>query len=303
MSAIESPCLSALVPHWHDEDGLRRLLESWPDDGRYELVVVDNGSSRAWRAPDHVRVVEPERNLGFGGAINLAATVARADLLLALNPDAGPAPGALEALVDGARRYPEAAGLAPRLESTDGGAQYRWQLKPLPRPADLLAHGLFVDPVRGPRDEPAPGTPVAQPAAAALLLRRTSLEALGGFDSGFFPAWFDDVDLGRRLADAGLTIRYWPAAVFRHGLGGSVAALGYARFLPIYYRNLIRYLLKHHGRRWSFAARAVLPFGMLGRLLLVPWRRPRRARTRAEAARGLLRVTGVALGLRPERGP
>ena len=303
MSTIESPCLSALVPHWHDEDGLRRLLESWPDDGRYELLVVDNGSSRAWRAPDHVRVVEPGRNLGFGGAINLAATVARGDLLLVLNPDAAPAPGALEALVDGARRFPEAAGLAPRLESTDGEAQYRWQLKPLPRPAQLLAHGLLVDPVQGPLDEPEAGAAVAQPAAAALLLRRPALEVLGGFDSGFFPAWFEDVDLGRRLADAGLTIRYWPEAVFHHGLGGSVAALGYSRFLPIYYRNLLRYLLKHHGRRWSFAARSVLPFGMIARLLLVPWRRPTRALNRAEAAHGLLRVTALALGRRPERGP
>jgi hypothetical protein len=144
-------------------------------------------------------------------------------------------------------------------------------------------------------EEPEAGARVEQPAAAALALRREAFAAVGGFDAGFHPAWFEDVDLARRMKTAGLVLRYWPAAVFRHGLGSTVPRLGYGRFLWIYYRNLTRYLRKHHGPAWALAARAALVPGILIRLLLLPVRRPRRAESRGEAFTGLITVLAGAL--------
>lgn len=286
------PELSAVVVHWHDEDELAGLLAVWPDDPRFELVVVDNGSTRPLPPGPH-HLVDPGANLGFAGGANAGAAAARAPRLLFLNPDAHPLPGALESLLEGFARHPEAAGLAPRLEGDDGRPQHRWQLRRLPRPGELLLHAFLVAPPLGPRDEPAAGAPVEQPAAAALALRREAFTGAGGFDAGFHPAWFDDVDLARRLAAAGGRVLYWPAARFRHRLGATVPRLGYGPFLWIYSRNLCRYLARHHGRPWAAAARALLVPGMLLRLLLLPLRRPRRAASRRQAARGL---AAVALG-------
>jgi GT2 family glycosyltransferase len=288
-----APLLSGLVVHWHAEDELAELVAAWPRDPRFELVVVDNASSRPLDFPANgPRLVRPERNLGFAGGANAGAGVARAPLLLVLNPDARPLPGALDALLAGFAAHPDAAGLAPRLESANGESQHRWQLRPLPRPGQLLAQTLFLSGVTGPAVEPAPGTPVEQPAGAALALRREALRQVGGFDERFHPAWFEDVDLARRLRVAGLELRYWPAARFRHGLGASLPRLGYGAFLAAYYRNLVRYLALHHGRGWAGAARGLLVVGALLRLALLPLRRPRRARSRAEAARGLLALAG-----------
>jgi GT2 family glycosyltransferase len=118
-------------------------------------------------------------------------------------------------------------------------------------------------------------------------------------DERFFPAWFEDVDLARRLGEAGLPIRYWPAARFRHCLGASVPRLGFRSFLWLYYRNLTRYLAKHHGRGWAGAAQLLLPLGMGLRALLLALRKPRRAASRREAARGLAAVAaGAASGWR-----
>ena len=75
--------------------------------------------------------------------------------------------------------------------------------------------------------EPAAGAPIEQPAAAALALRRSVFEAVDGFDERYFPAWFEDVDLARRLADRGERMLYLPAALCRHRQGSSVGALGY----------------------------------------------------------------------------
>jgi len=287
------PLLSGVVVHWRNEDLLAELAAAWPRDPRFELIVVDNGSSAP--LPAGVRILRPGRNLGFAGGANFGVAAARGAILLILNPDAVPEGGALERLLEGFAAFPEAAGLAPRLVGPGGEPQNAWQLRRLPSARQVLLQVFPFTGTTGATEEPPAGTPVEQPAAAALAFRRQALAAVGGFDDGFHPAWFDDVDLARRLRDLGLVLRYWPAARFRHGLGSTVPRLGYGPFLWIYYRNLTRYLRKHHGPAWALAARMALVPGVAVRLLALPLRRPRRARSRGEAARGLLLVLAGAL--------
>jgi GT2 family glycosyltransferase len=285
--------LTGVAVHWRNEDLLAGLAAAWPPDPRFELLVVDNGSSAP--LPCGVRVLRPGRNLGFAGGANAGVTAARGEILLILNPDAVPEAGALERLVEGFAAYPEAAGLAPRLVGPAGEPQAAWQLRRLPSPWQCLLQALPLPARSAARPEPAAGAPIEQPAAAALALRRDALEKIGGFDAGFYPAWFEDVDLALRLKQAGLAIRYWPAARFCHRLGSTVPQLGYGPFLYIYYRNLGRYLAKHHGGLWAAAAGAALVPGVAARLLLLPLRRPRRAVSRRAALAGLLALLAGAL--------
>jgi GT2 family glycosyltransferase len=295
------PLLSGIVVHWHNEDLLAELTAAWPRDPRFELLVVDNGSAAPLRLGS-ARLLQPGRNLGFAGGANAGIAAARAPIVLLLNPDAVPEDGALDCLLAGFAAWPDAAGLAPRLAGTRGESQAAWQLRPLPSAWECLLHALPFGGTPRPIPEPAAGAPVEQPAAAALALRREALERIGGLDEGFFPAWFEDVDLARRLRADGAVLRYWPAARFRHHLGSTVPRLGYGPFLWIYSRNLTRYLRKHHGRGWATAAQASLALGTVLRLLLLPLRRPRRASTRAEAARGLFSVlAGTLSGWRRPR--
>jgi GT2 family glycosyltransferase len=289
---VSAPELSVVVVAWRSLTDALELAGAFPDDPRFELVIVDNAGELAGALPERpsLRVVAPGRNLGFAGGSNAGAAAARAPLLLFLNPDARPAAGALEELLAGFRRHPRAAGIAPRLIAPDGTPQVLWQLKPLPSAGALVAHAFFWNPTRGPRHEPPEGEPVEQPAAAALALRQSAFEAVGGFDAGFHPAWFEDVDLARRLRERGEEIVYLPAATFVHRGGGSVPALGYGGFLAAYDRNLARYLRLHHGRGWEIAFRALVPLGALLRTALLPLRRPRRASSRRAAAAALLRV-------------
>jgi N-acetylglucosaminyl-diphospho-decaprenol L-rhamnosyltransferase len=295
------PLLSGVVVHWRNEELLAELAAAWPRDARFELVVVDNGSSRPL-ALAGARRIAPGRNLGFAGGANAGIAAARAPILLLLNPDAVPEPGALEALLAGFAALPDAAGLAPRLLGPGGEPQFAWQLRRLPAPWEAALQALFLPLPRPLAAEPEAGAAIPQPAAAALALRRAPLARVGGLDAGFFPAWFEDVDLARRLAAAGLVLRYWPAARFRHRLGSTVPELGYGPFLWIYGRNLVRYLGKHHGRAWAGAGRAALALGLVLRLAALPLRRPRRAPTRAAAARGLAAALAGALSgwRRPE---
>lgn len=306
---MTEPELSVVVVAWHAREDALALASEFADDPRLELVIVDNSGDvtvggAASVDGGRVRLIVPGRNLGFGAGSNLGARAARSSRLLLLNPDARPRPGALGRLLEAFARWPEAAGFAPRLVDADGASQWRWQLKPLPGPGALLAHAFFWNPTRGPRREPAAGAAVGQPAAAALALRRAVFERVGGFDERFHPAWFEDVDLARRLAAAGERILYAPDAEFVHRGGSSVASLGYGPFLVAYDRNLARYLRRHHGRGWELAFRTLVPLGALARLALLPLRRPRRATSRREAAAGLWRLAaGAAAGWPPGGAP
>jgi GT2 family glycosyltransferase len=300
------PVLSAVVVHWGDAAPLRRLVANWPDDPRFELVLVlnqDPGDSELPELPSQVVTLRPGRNLGFAGGANLGVRNAAAPAVLLLNSDARPLPGALDALAEALDRHPEATGLVPALVGPDGKSQHRWQLQPLPTPLELLLQVFFLAGRRGPAAPPEDGSRVEQPAAAALLLRRAELDAVGGLDEGFFPAWFEDVDLARRLRDRGKSLVYVPAARFEHDMGSSVSSLGYGAFLWIYLRHLTRYLRKHHGVLWSVLARALIPVACWLRLLALPLRSPRRARGRLDAALGLGRVAlGAVSGWRLPAG-
>ncbi|HEY6321520.1 MAG TPA: glycosyltransferase, partial [Thermoanaerobaculia bacterium] len=150
------PALAGIVVHWRDEAGLAALAAAWPGgDPRFELIVVDNSGSAPALIPEPapqaapepagappVRLLRPGRNLGFAGGVNAGVAASRAPLLLLLNPDALPEPGALEHLIEGFAAHPEAAGLAPRLAGADQQPQFAWQLRRLPSAWNLLRQTL-----------------------------------------------------------------------------------------------------------------------------------------------------------------
>jgi GT2 family glycosyltransferase len=297
---------------------------------RVSLVVVNNGSGvpdcevlSLW--PDATVLVN-ETNRGFGPAANQAADVAKGDALLFVNPDTRAEGDPFSELARGFDAHPEAAALAPRLldwnepeskidnlksripprlSPPDREDQFTFQLRRLPGFASDARALLLVDHL-------APNNPgrrrcryadldrtspfeVEQAAAAALAVRRGVFLGIGGFDARFVPAWFEDVDLCARLSAQGKTF-YWPAARFRHLGGLSSETLGYARFLPVYYRNALLYRHLHYGFAGRLLYRPLLIAGMLLRLAALPFR-PGVPRSRRESARAYLATLAVALGL------
>lgn len=299
---------------------------------RVSLIVVDNGGGVQNQAeilslwPD-ASILVNDANRGFGPAANQAADLAEGDALLFLNPDTRAEGDPFSELARGFDTHPEAVALAPRLldiedephsktknprskirlrlSPPDREDQFTFQLRRFPNLAsdarELLLADHFVPNNRGRRRARyadfarTVSFEVEQAAAAALAVRRSVFRRLGGFDARFVPAWFEDVDLCARLVREGKVL-FWPEARFRHRGGVSSSALGYARFLPIYYRNALRYRRLHYGAAARLLYRPLLAAGMLLRLAALPLR-PRVPRPRKESARAYLATLAVALGL------
>jgi GT2 family glycosyltransferase len=91
------------------------------------------------------------------------------------------------------------------------------------------------------------------------MARREALEAVGGFDEGFF-LYEEDADLCRRLRAGGWRVVFTPAAKVRHWSGRSMDRTP-DRARMEYHRSHLRYYRKHNG----LLARGGLRLLLLGR--------------------------------------
>ena len=150
-----------------------------------------------------LQVVEPGRNLGFGGGCNAGVAAARAEVIALVNPDLEVTEGWLEPLI-GALDDPRVAIAAPPLLHPDGSLQEAGQV--------IFADG-GTEPIGGPRlfadarEALWFDRDVDYASAACWVMRRAVYERLGGFDPAYFPAYFEDADLAMRADQAGLVTR------------------------------------------------------------------------------------------------
>lgn len=230
-----------------------------------ELIVVDNASTDG--TADALRELAPGANvlvqgsnLGFARGNNVGLAAARGRYLLLLNSDTEVRAGALAALVAFMDSHAESGACGPMLLNPDGTLQ--------PSGRDLPTLGsLFADMTKLHRlrrrnlyaqvgRDYGEVAAVGELSAAALLVRRTVYEQVGGLDPAFF-AYYEDVDWCKRIGDAGYRIYYVPAARIMHhwqGTSRQVSELAYAAghdSLRIYFR-------KHHGKLAALAVQALL---------------------------------------------
>jgi len=275
----------AVVVRWRGGDEIDRCLRSLVDKGGSHLariVLVDSGScdggaERLAAAFPEIEVVSLDENHSFARAANTGAATIADDLLLLLNPDTELEEGAVTTLVAAFEGRPRAAGVVPILTNPDGSSQHLWQLRRLPTVARLATGRSGAPSFTSP---PITESPVAQPAAAAWMVRRDVWQALGGLDEAFAPAWWEDVDFCARLegsledsqfpASEGFVVI--PSARVRHVGGSSVRELADSTFLAAYHENLLRYAARHQPRRLRLISRT-LRWSLVGRATLTPGRR------------------------------
>jgi GT2 family glycosyltransferase len=243
--------VTVVIPTLAADSRLRECLEALARQTRrdFEVIVIDNsgqGLARRNGSAAGARIIENQRNAGFGRAINQGLQSSSAPYLATLNDDAAPHPGWIDALVSAMERRPDAGMCASqvrlfgesRLDSAgmlvalDGSSKQRGQ-------------------GRSPGDFPV-AEEVLLPSGSAALYRRAMLEQIGGFDDDFF-LYCEDTDLGLRARWAGWKCLYAPDAVVEHHYSHSA---GRTSPLKAYYveRNRLFVLAKNFPGRMLAAA-------------------------------------------------
>lgn len=183
--------------------------------GEFEVIVVDDASPQSLAeslAPvKGIRVERNAANLGFIGTCNRAAAIARGDTLVFLNNDTLVTPGWLASLLQVFDRRADAGLVGAKLTYPDGRLQEAggivWH--------DGSAWNLGRD------DDPdRPEYNYLREAdycsGACLAVSRALFIELGGFDTRYAPAYYEDVDLAFAVRATGRKVFYQPAARIVH---------------------------------------------------------------------------------------
>ena len=267
--------LSIVTVSYNVRDYLAACLRSLANGApglRTEVVVVDNASGDGSadlveEAFPQVRLVRNRENLGFARAVNRGLALTGGRWLLLLDPDTVVPPGALEALVRAAERWPEVGVAGPALSDPatgDAQASFRpfvtWQ-------AAFAQHTLakpFLRGSRGPRFAPVADRPtdVGFLIGACLLIRRDVFVQLGGLDEGYF-LFCEDMDYCRRAIRAGWKLLFTGEARVLHHEGKSAEQEKPAWMRIVTLASLLHYLEGEPARHGA-ALRRLFKIGYLG---------------------------------------
>jgi N-acetylglucosaminyl-diphospho-decaprenol L-rhamnosyltransferase len=255
-----------VIVTYNSADMIERCLASCGD---LPIVVVDNASSDATcelvRRHSVVTLIANPTNDGFASAVNQGVSALAEELVLLLNPDTE-LKTPLDAL-EVACLEPGTGIAAGQLGNESGQPQRGFTLRRFPEAGTLIFEVLGIN-----RLLPANrlnrsyrcfdldlscATEAEQPAGAFLMFRREVWQRLGGFDTQFYPVWFEDVDFCKRAHDLGLKIQYVPQVMAWHQGGHSIASLDWACREVYWYVSLLKYASKHfrpRAFRWVSAA-------------------------------------------------
>jgi hypothetical protein len=198
----------------------------------YEIILADNGSKK--HPVDHnsldfkeVQLINLPKNIGFGRANNAAYEKAKGDYIFLLNSDAYLIEkSTISRMVNYLESYEKVAMVGPNFIKKDGSQNYAygnllgkeklWVDAGLKSVADSYYNDKLIGYKVSDIDEP---TSVGYLGAAGVMIKRSSVNKIGGlFDPDYF-LYFEDMDLGWRIQKAGLSSVLLPFETVVH-IGG-----------------------------------------------------------------------------------
>ncbi|HEY8724882.1 MAG TPA: glycosyltransferase family 2 protein [Gaiellaceae bacterium] len=206
-----------------------------------EVIVVDAGSldgSRAVAESFGAQVVEMD-NRGLGALYNRGVASAASPFVMLLNNDVSLDERCLEILRD-ALANPARFAADPRQMSWDGTAVVHARTTlTRGRMTRERFPGLHLDALVDSKVE----SRTVSAHGAAMMVRRSMMLELGGFDESFFMD-FEDLDLCWRAWLRGWESVYVPEAWLRHKVGAVTTSAILPRRLASSHHNLTRFALK-----------------------------------------------------------
>jgi GT2 family glycosyltransferase len=217
--SVPKPILSIIIPSYQRADLLDACLRSIhavTNVVQLQIIVVDDASKNnsitqvAERYPQ-VTVVRQPRRQGFCAAVNTGLALAQADVVQVLNDDTEVEPNWYHAALERFAENSRLGSLAPLvlncanpnlIDSAGDGydrAGYAYS----------LGKGQTVT------DEWLTPRSVLCASASAAFYRRSALLEVEGFPNEFI-AYFDDLEVGLKLREAGYCCLYEPRCRVRH---------------------------------------------------------------------------------------
>ncbi|MFZ9106162.1 MAG: glycosyltransferase family 2 protein [Pontimonas sp.] len=274
MSGAVDSTLAVVVVSYQSTDVLAEFLTSLEKSSVVpsQVVIVDNSPEvmaiPGSRTMPKISVIHRPDNPGYGSAVNIGvrSLPVECEWVVICNPDIVVQPNTLESLLSVARSTPEAAALGPAISNEDGSLYP--SARALPSLGVGIGHALLgiVWPTnpwtiayRGDyRSENVRES--GWLSGSFQLMRREAFDKVSGFDGGYF-MFFEDVDLGWRLGEAGYRNLYVPQARATH-LGGHSTKQSHQAMIRAHHDSAMRFITKRYPGALWWPLRALIGLGL-----------------------------------------
>lgn len=287
VSDTDTMKLSIVIVTFNDKDLVCECLETLfagPTTSRFQVIVVDNGSSDGTaehlrRSYPIVEVIQNRSNLGYAVSNNMGIIRAVAPYILLLNPDARVSPPTIDELVWHMGAHPNVGIMGPKLIRPNGDLDAACR-RQFPTPRDYLFHFILRGVPLGklfPQSEtiaryhvtssdPDEERDVGAIAGAFLLFRREVLDTVGYLDEQFF-IFGEDLDFCFRAVLSGWKVRYCPSVTVLHLKNGTCRHYRQRMTFHYYRSNLLLYR-KHLAPNQPPLLNHLIHAGVVARLAL-----------------------------------
>ncbi|MFE4712004.1 glycosyltransferase family 2 protein [Paenibacillus sp. NPDC056722] len=229
----------------------------------YEIILIDNNShdgsvEAISREFPNVTLIANEENTGFARANNQGMEIASGRFVLLLNSDTVVRKDTLETMITFMDSRPDVGASGCKIILPDGSLDKACKRGfPTPSASFYYAFGFSKLFPNNPRFngyqlgylDPDKNYPVDCLVGAFMLLRRETIEHVGGLDEEFF-MYGEDLDWCYRIKEAGWKIYYYSKTSIIHLKGGSARRRPF-KIVYEFHRAMILFHRKHYRQQYN----------------------------------------------------
>ncbi|CAD0224480.1 Glycosyl transferase 2 family protein [Planktothrix agardhii] len=219
LNPSENPLISIIIPVYnqilHTYNCLRSLKETLDESLPFELILIDDHSTdNTQDILSKISVINSvfnQKNLGFIGSCNRGAELAKGEYLVFLNNDTVVMPNCFQEMLATFKQIPNAGLVGAKFLYPNGKLQEAggiiWQ------DGSAWNYGRLDHPNK---PEYCYLREVDYCSGAGLMIPKHLWEKIGGFDTRYKPAYYEDTDLAFEVRKAGYKVLYQPLAKIVH---------------------------------------------------------------------------------------
>lgn len=245
-SNSENKKISIIIVNFRSDQYLRECIASlynFEKKEGFEIIIINNeieiDLQEVMVLYPEIKIINNDKNRGFGQAVNIGVEKACGEFILFLNPDTE----FMESIFSTVKKEflvdEKVAVISPRVSEKNGGKQ-KWLFGKRFSLLNLLKNNLFGDPEKDISQK----KEVDWVSGASMFVRKKDFLLASGFDENFF-LYLEDMDLCLRLKKLDKKIIYLPEVKTRHLGGGS--GIEEEERKKQYYISQDYYFKKHFG--------------------------------------------------------